>query len=282
MKKLLLSLLICMGITMISSQTFAQTNPGEKLQPYVGGTYTYTFSGITDGLTYEFYLSSSSTDNGGTGTVDNGLTGYITSTKIGVVGTDTPSGKAEATIAWPGAATTGIEVFLFVKISGAGVCENYNAVGITPIANSFTLALTDDIASPSCPDLTGLNAVVAPTNTYNAGTTTLTFTLTKAGNDNNWNTGFDIVQVGSGDYSYTFGGSTVNVTGDNATTAVSSSGLNNNTQVLTVVVNNVPGETPSFKIHSTSAVDAVTGVSPTLPVDVTHVITTMPVIGLFN
>ncbi|WP_461631107.1 hypothetical protein [Labilibaculum euxinus] len=278
MKKLLLSLMICLGIMMISSQTFAQNNPGEKLKPYVGGTYTYTFDGITDGLTYEFYISSLSTSGGGKGTVDTGLTGYITSGLTGTVS----GNKAVATIAWPAATTTGTEVYLFVKISGAGVCENYNAVGITPIANSFTLALIDDIASPSCPDLTGLNAVVAPTDTYNAGTTTLTYTFTKAGNDNDWNAGFDIVQVGSGDYTYTFNGTSASVTGNNATTAVSATGLTNNTQVVTIVVNNVPGETPSFKIHPTSAVDVVTSVSPTLPGDVTHIITPMPVIGSFN
>lgn len=278
MKKLLLSFLICLGIMMISSQTFAQNNPGEKLQPYVGGTYTYTFDGVTDGLTYDFYISANSTSNGGKGTVDTGLTANLSSAAGTVSG-----GKAVTNITWPAATSVGVEVFLFVKISGVGVCENYNAVGITPVANTFTLALADDITSPSCPDLTGLNALVAPTNSYNAGTTQLTFTFTKAGNTNNWNAGFDIVQVGSGDYTYTFNGATsALVTGGNDTTVVSETGLTNNTQIVTIIVNNVPGETPSFTIHPTSAVDAVTNVSPILPSDKTHVITPMPVIGAFN
>ena len=288
MKKLLHSLLICIGILMISSQVFAQNADGEKLRPFVGNTYTYTFSGITDGLSYEFYISTSNT---GVGAANAGLTGYITSSITGTVGTDTPSGTAVATIAWPAAAAVNTEVYLFVKISGDGttVCENYNAVGITPIANAFDLAIADNTpgttAEESCPTTTGLQAVVAPTATYtyNAGTTTLTYEFTKSGNTNNWNLDFDIVQTGTGDYSYTFNGNTANVIGDNLTTNVAESGLTSNTQTLTITVNNVPGETPVFVISTNSVADAVTGVSPgTLPSDVTHTIKKMPVIGAFN
>ncbi|MCY1635870.1 hypothetical protein [Marinifilum sp. D737] len=285
MKKLLHSLLICLGILMISSQVFAQNADGEKLRPFVGNTYTYTFSGITDGLDYEFYISTS---NIGIGAVNAGLTGYITSSTTGTVGTDTPSGTAVATVEWPTTATVNTEVYLFVKISGTGVCENYNAVGITPINNNFTLQLADsDLDGTSCPDLTGLQAVVAPTTNpayvYNAGKSTLTFTFEKAGNDNDWDLDFNIVQVGSGDYTYTFNGSDVDVTTNNGTTSVSVDDLSGNTKTLTIVVNNVPGEIPTFTITPTSVVDALTNVTPeNLPSAVTHTIEKMPVIGTFN
>ncbi|WP_372641072.1 hypothetical protein [Ancylomarina sp.] len=284
MKKLLLSLLICMGITMISTQTFAQLDAdGAKLKPFVGNTYTYTFNGITDGLDYEFYISTS---NVGVGAVDAARTAYITST-TGTVS----SNKAETTIAWPALAATDVEVYLFVKISGTGTCDNYNAVGITPIANAFNLAIADNtpgtISEESCPTTTGLKAVVAPTSNpayiYDAGTTTLTYEFTKSGNTNNWNLDFDIVQTGTGDYSYTFNGSTTPIAVDNGTTNVAVNGLTSNTQTLTITVNNVPGQTPVFVLSTNSVVDAVTSVSPgTLPADLIHTIKLMPVIGSFN
>ncbi|MDQ2179491.1 hypothetical protein [Marinifilum sp. D714] len=282
MKKLLHSLLICLGILMMSSQIFAQNAPGEKLQPYKGGTYTYTFKGINDNLDYEFYISTS---NSGIGAKHAALTGHITSSLTGKVA----GNKAMATITWPSSLSlpTGVtEVFLFVKISGTGVCENYKAVGITPIDNNMTLALAlgDGETSPTCPDLTGFNAIVAPTDTYNPGTTELTFKFEKGGSTNNWDLEFDIVQTGIGDYSYTIGGTTTNVTDDAATTPVSKTNLSGNTQILTIVVKNVPGEaTPSFRIVPKSAKDAVTKVTvTTMPSAVNYQITTMPEIGDFE
>lgn len=286
MKKFLLSLLICLGITMISNQTFAQLDAdGAKLKPFVGNTYTYTFDGITDGLDYQFYISTS---NIGVGTVDVTRTAYIpVATATGTVA----SNKAETTIVWPALATTDVEVYLFVKISGTGVCENYKAVGITPIDNAFALAIADNTpgttSQESCPTTTGLKAVVAPISNpayvYDAGTTTLTYEFTKSGNTNNWNLDFDIVQTGTGDYTYTFNGSTTPIVVDNGTINVAVNGLTSNTQTLTITVNNVPGQTPVFVLSTNSVVDAVTSVSPgTLPTDLTHTIKLMPVIGSFN
>lgn len=286
MKKILHTFLICLGIMMISSQTFAQNADGEKLRPFVGNTYTYSFT-LADGLGYEFYLS---TTKDGVGVKDDGLTGLIT----GATGT-VSGGKAEASISWP---TTGLtlktEIYLFIKVSGDGttVCDNYNAVGITPIANAFDLTIADNTPSTtsgeSCPTTTGLKAVVAPTTNpayvYDAGTTTLTYEFTKSGNVNKWNFDFDIDQTGTGDYTYTFNGTTIPSADDDieTDTNVSINGLSNNVQILTIVVDNVPGETPVFTININSATDAETNVTPASYPTITHTIKTMPIIGAFN
>lgn len=286
MKKLLLSLLICMGFTMISSQTTAQNADGEKLRPFVGNTYTYSFT-VANGLDYEFYISTSAA---GIGTKDDDLTALIT----GATGT-VSGGKAEASISWPSTGLTlDTEIYLFIKVSGDGtaICDNYNAVGITPITNAFDIAIADNTpettTGKSCPTTTGLKAVVAPTTNpayvYDAGTTTLTFEFTKSGNDNDWNIDFDIDQTGTGDYTYTFNSVTTPSADDNieSDSNVAVNGLSGNVQLLTIVVDNVPGETPQFAINFNSVTDAITSVTPGSYPTISHTIKTMPIIGVFE
>lgn len=290
MKKLLHSLLICLGILMISSQVFAQNAPGEKLQPYMGATYNYKFKGIKAGLDYEFYFSSSSV---GKGTLDGTFTGYIQGTKADVV---PATGEVSVDVAYPTGASTAAKVYLFLKVYDASddaFCENYNAVEITPIANNFDVLVTNDLTgdattSDICPDISGLKAVVAPlpdyADNYDAGKTIMNFRFNRSGSSNDWNLAFSIAQVGKGDYTYSInGGTPVTVTADDDTTNIPSALVSGDAQTLQIVLNNVPGERPEFTITVTGATDNVTLVSAKTPnAKVIETVKIMPKIGAFE
>lgn len=286
MKKLLHSFLICLGILMISSQVFAQNAPGEKLQPYVGGTYNYKFTGIADGLDYEFYFSSSST---GKGTLDNTFTGYIVGTRADVV---PASGEVSVNVAYPVGASTASKVYLFLKVYDADVdaiCENYKAVEITPIANAFDVTFADATVGgnpSSCPDLTNLQAVIAPSGTYNAGTSELTFTATRDVSSNEWSLNFDIVQAAGTTVDYTYsvsGGATIASTAGTASKTVNIPTITTETVTITLIVQNYEGEVPVFTINNITAVDEVSKASPASTITgLTHTIKEIPEIGAFE
>ncbi|RXQ97729.1 hypothetical protein EO244_02265 [Ancylomarina salipaludis] len=289
MKKLLLSLFICLGIIMISTQTFAQNNPGEKLQPYNGATYDYTFNGIQQGLLYEFYFSNSADGINKVGEI-----AAMASSMTGATGTVGSDNKATVSVEWPsnaaGTYATGLWLFVHVKDADEStICHNYNAVFIQPIANNFDVLVTNDktgdaTTSDVCPDISGLKAVVAPTPGYEAGTTTMNFTFNRSGSTNNWNLAYSIGQVGTGNYTYSFnGGTPVEITVNDNTTNIPSALVSGDAQTLQIVLDNVPGERPEFTITVTSATDAVTSVSAKTPnANVVETVKIMPVIGSFE
>jgi len=285
MKKLLLSLLICMGITMISSQTYAQLDAdGAKLKPFVGNTYDYTFTGITPGLKYQFYFSP---DGLGKGSAAAAYDAYLSDATIQTVQAD---GEATVSVTWPSnvPVIVGKEVFLFVKVYQEGsvtTCDNYNAVSITPIANDFNIALVDNATdSETCPEFTDFDPVIIP-DSYNAGKTSMQFTITRSGLANAWNLKFKIERInGTGEYMYSTDGSIPTIVGA-ANTPVELNNIAAGTDdvVINLLVNNVPGDTPEYKITVTEAKDVTTGVKPlTYPAGKTHKIKIMPVIGTFQ
>lgn len=290
MKKLLLSLLICMGITMISNQTYAQLDAvGAKLKPYNGATYSYTFD-VAVGLEYEFYFSNSAD-----GINKVGLINDLATIMTGATGTVDATNPASVSIAWAdnAAATypTGLWLFIHVKkTADNNICDNYNAVFIKPVANNFDVLVTNDLTgdattSDICPTLNGFKAVVAPTDVYNAGTTTMNFTFTRTGSSNAWNLDFDIDQLGTGDYTYSLDGgtNTTLVTADETKTSITDVAVSGNTQTLQIVLNNKPGDNPQFTITVADATDVVTEVgAKTANSNVIQKIKVMPVIGVFN
>lgn len=280
MKKLLLSLAICVGLASFVSQVSAQST---AIAPYDGATHTYTFDGIDDGREFEFFVTQ---------------TPDFSATRIPDFGTFTTS--ATGTVAGAGAAVTiqwatdasavtkyATGVFVFVKIhettAGTDICENYKAVKVIPVPNAFNILLADEVTSPSCPTLVnGFNPVVAPADTYNAGKTTLTYRVERTGSPNDWSFDFDISRTGTGNFTYTAGAA---VTGDQTSTltGIAVNTITTNFIDIVIVVDNMPGEKPTFTIDVTSAQDFVTKVSPlTYPTAVTHTINIMPTIGGFT
>ncbi|MGZ2370868.1 hypothetical protein ACXR6G_13885 [Ancylomarina sp. YFZ004] len=296
MKKQLLSFLICLGIMMISSQTFAQAldAPGMKLKPYGGATYSYTFD-VAVGLEYEFYFSNSAD-----GINKVGLINDLASIMTGAVGTVDATNPASVSIAWAdnAAATYPSGLWLFVDVHAADettICHNYNAVFIQPLGNNFDVLVTNDLTNTSatsdvCPDLTGFKAVVAPIDVYNSGTTAMNFTFTRTGSTNAWNLDFDIKQVGTGGYTYSLDGGTTktSVLGGATPTTITNTAetgvaVPGNTQTLQIILNNKPGDRPEFTVTVTDATDASTSVSAkTVDPSVVETVKIMPVIGGFN
>lgn len=293
MKKLLLSLVVCLGIVSFASQTMAQSS---ALAPFDGATHTYTFNGITDGLDYEFYISTNPNGIAQAGLItdfgilvgDSNTDGLATNAELGGV---VASNSVSVNITWAldaaskygasGSVQTG--VYLFVRVfddSDATVCENYKAVMITPVTNAFSVTLADAIASPSCPDLdNGFNPLESA---YAAGKTTLTFEIDRAGSSNNWTFDFDITQVGTGAYTYSVEGASAvsGTTGGTTNVAVNNYTADNAT--IVIVVDNMTNETPVFTLEVKNAEDDVTKVIPvTLPASIAHTINTMPAIGGF-
>jgi len=296
MKKLLLSLLICMGITMISSQSYAQEALGEKLQPYVGNTYTYTFKNIPENLKYEFYFSTDKIGKGDktTGTAYN-LYFNATTPATGTI--PTGGGDAVVKVDWPTGAVPAIidiPVYLFIRVyqdPHTNICENFNAVEIIPRANAFVVNFADITAGgtiESCPDFKDLEAVVEPsaTYTYNAGTSELTFTATRDGgaSANDWSTQFDINQVGGTvDYTYSIsGGATVTPKTGSANETVTIPTITSETITITLEVQNFQGQVPVFTINNITAQDKVNLASPASITGLTHTIKEIPTIGNFE
>lgn len=292
MKKLLLSLLICMGIMTISSQTFAQLDAdGAKLKPYNGATYTYTFNGIDQDLEYEFYFSNSANGINKVGEI-----GAMTGAMTGAAGTVGADKKATVSVTWPSIASTtyssGLWLFVHVKDTDeTTICHNYNAVFIKPMTNNFDVLVTNDLTNDAttsdvCPEFTDFSAVVAPLPAiYAAGTTTMNFTFTRTGSSNEWNLDFDIDKLGTGNYSYSLDGGTtkVDVTGVTLKKSVNILDISASTQSLQIILNNVPGERPEFAITVTSATDDITLIGAKTPnASVLETVKIMPIIGSFN
>ncbi len=291
MKKLLLSLAICLGLVSFAS---AQST---AIAPYDGATHTYTFDGITNGLDYEFYVSTNSNGISQAGLITNygilvndaNTDGVATYTELGGVVT---GNQVSVDITWDltaaakygatGSVQTG--VYLFVRVfdtSDATVCENYKSVMITPTTNAFNVTLADAGTSPSCPDLN--NGFIPLESSYNLGKTTLTFEINRSGSTNDWTFDFDITQVGTGAFTYSVeGGSAVaGITG--ATTNVPVNNYTASNATIVIVVDNVTNESPVFTLEVKNAADDVTSVIPVaMPVAVGHTISTMPAIGSFT
>lgn len=286
MKKILLSLVVCLGIVSYASQIFAQSS---AVQPYDGAKHTYTFANVEANATYKFYVSTSTTAYGvGTEVSDFGA---FTGTGTGIIGATNGAASVEITWANDAAANyggTGLYLFLAVT-ADASTCGvgNYKAVHIVPQASDFNLAVVDDAATdPTCSDLTLLVPVINSTdinvnNDYNPGTTTLTYTITRTNSTNAW----------SGAYTLACSDNTVEFTANAVSSIAGSvSGVVTNeaagTHLVTVVITNKPGSNPTFTLNITSGSDDVTGVQDvdltTADATADHTINLMPTIGSFT
>lgn len=281
MKKLLLSLVICLGLISFASQTFAQST---AVEPYDGAKHTYTFSNVEANATYKFYVSTSVVAYGvGTEVTDFGA---FTGTGIGTIGGVDGDAAVEITWAADAAAnygTTGLYLFLAVTVSGdpCGGPGNYKAVHIMPKSNNFNVDVVATVTNPSCASLATLQPVVNDAdinvNTdYVAGTTTMTFDITRENSTNNWSGGYDVT---CSDVTVPFTISAAPAaTGTKSGTIVAET---SNTVTVTLVMTNTPGSNPTFTLTMTSASDDATTLSDLSLGSDSQVINLMPSIGGF-
>lgn len=282
MKKLLLSLVICLGLVSFASQTIAQST---AVEPYDGATHTYTFANVEDGASYEFYVSTSTTAFGATDELKSNEFGTFATSATGSI-TGGP-GPAAVTINWDSDVSTnyGAGLYLYLKVTASGdPCTgpgNYKAVHIMPKSNLFDISIAANAGNPSCASLAGLEPVVNTTDIdvdadYVAGTTSMTFDITVTGSDA-WTGGYDVTcDIPTVSFSVNGGVSTI------ATKSVGFTNETAKTLTVTILMTNSPGTTPTFTVAMTSATDVLSGVSDATLGSDDQAINLMPAIGGFT
>ncbi|WP_372641070.1 hypothetical protein [Ancylomarina sp.] len=280
MKKLLLSLVVCLGLVSFASQTFAQST---AVEPYDGAKHTYTFSDVEANATYKFYVSTSVAAYGvGSEVADFGA---FTGTGTGLIGGTNGDAAVEITWATDAAAKYGAAgVYLFLEVTAASsTCGvgNYKAVHIMPKSNNFNVDVVATITNPSCASLVALQPVVNDAdinvNTdYVAGTTTMTFDITRQNATNKWSGGYDVT-CSDATVSFTISGAPA-ATGTKSGTIAAET---NNTVTVTLVMTNTPGSNPTFTLTMTNATDDATALSDLSLDSDSQVINLMPSIGGF-
>ncbi|MFA9388599.1 MAG: hypothetical protein ACERKD_02245 [Prolixibacteraceae bacterium] len=260
------------------------------LNPYEGATHTYAWSGVTQGLNYDFYITANAD---GSGMYNDDLTGeFDILNATGVVGAD---GKAATGISWNTGAAANV-YYMWLEVTSTSGCSNYRYVRVTPQTNQFDLLsenvpVTNTISCPATASEDGFNP---GSDTYAAGSTVLQFKVTRAnGTDNT-------LTASAGDtYDWSFipqlmvdpdlGLSNVIITIEGAKSGVVLADVNNRYQIsgldndvtVTVSIQNAPGYDLKVDMKVTGQKEHNTNLSDSDPTNdnVTHTIQVMPVIG---
>lgn len=284
-------------ITGFAGKTYAQST---AYAPYDGATHTYTVGGLTNGDTFEFYLSKD----------PNGINKTSTVSDAGIISTTTnsvgPDGKATVTIQWASDASSkyGSGLYLFIAVTSSS-CPNYRDVKIMPVANIFAVTLIDvtgqsnpgiatgPFSNPSCPDIIlgqKFQPVVNSGSTPSDGQTMLTFRVDRKNSTNAWKFNFSInCSLTSTTYTYSITGKATSSLGSVATTPTGpvdvTCAVGDDYAFITILVDNKQGDSPSFKVTINSAQDTQTGTSDLtagVAKSITHTIDKLPVIGSFT
>lgn len=176
-KHIISSVLMVAGLGLA---TYAQSS---ALFPYEGAVHTYQWSGLQQGLDYEFYFTA---DASGNVVLDDSSTGEFDFIS-GYSGTITEDGStASVPVKWKTGASLQA-YYLWIKATIPGGCSNYRYVKIQPQLNAFDLVsenipVDHTISCPSVAATDGFNAIAS---TYDAGSTTLKFVIRRVnGTDN--------------------------------------------------------------------------------------------------
>jgi hypothetical protein len=209
MKKLIFTLMMMAGLALVAGTAMGQDN----MNPYQGGTYTYTMDGIDDVAntrTARVFIDADgqndvspdrAIDLDGGGTDDYTVTSTLTVTK------DVSATPSYFDIAIP-ANTTSVSFDVFYEDMPTGAheltmvvydgtdadCYNFIYTGITVIANDFDLAMGADASD--CQTINPNPAVDTPASS--GQNTVFTYTVTKTGGaiDDDWGFDFDITTTG--------------------------------------------------------------------------------------
>jgi len=287
MKRIIILTMLCIGFVGFSTKSFAQST---QIDPFAGATHTYGFADIEAKASYEFYVSTSTDHTDATAIITNfGKFVNNDGDEIAATGTiGATAGPASIKIRWDDNAASlnsGNGVYLYLKVTAEGdSCGepgNYKGVHITPVANTFDIAVTGPTIDPDCFDITGLQPIInktvpTATNEYVPGETSFTFTITRKTGSNAW----------SGDYSVSCSEGTVPFTIDATAAAIGDkagtiTGETGDSVTVTVKMVNTPGTKPIFTLTMTSASDDVTGLQDLTLGSETHTFNLMPKIGDF-
>jgi hypothetical protein len=269
---------------------FSAKAQGTPSNPYVGSTQTYTVSGISGGVSYEFYITASV----GSARLDDNATGefdFIGSTS-GTLGVG--DNAASAQIAWNNGASEHI-YYVSLLVTASGGCSNTIHLEVVPQVNNFdllseNLPVDHTISCPSVSESDGFNPL---SSAYNAGTTTLHFIVKRRngtlnttspapGDTYNWSfiplMEVDPVLLNHSNVIISIEGATSGVISavDNRYTV---SGFDNEVNV-TVRIDNAPGSIREVMLQVNYGVESVTNLPDSNPSNnnVTHTIQVMPVI----
>lgn len=269
MKKILLTLVICLGLASFASQTFAQST---QINPFNGATHTYGFADIDANASYEFYVVASN-NHLGTAITDFGQfvdgAGAPLADGTGTIGTSVA--PASIKIKWSETLSTTYPdgVYLFLKVTAQGsTCGvgNYKGVHIDAVQNDFNVAIAaTPNTDPICADLTNLQPVInkdliTATDEYEAGYTTFTYTVTRTTTTtNSWTANYNVTCSDASVKFFIDTDATVEtaVVGDKAKTITSAT----DPVTVTITMVNTPGSNPVFSLNLVSASDLITGLS---------------------
>jgi hypothetical protein len=281
--------IIIIVITLIVIGLTAKAQNTDR-QPYEGALHTYTCDGISVGAVYTFYMAAHSD---GSGVYDDGLTGEFDIIKAnGTVGDD---GLASTPIQWNLGASAHV-YYLFLEASIPGGCSNQISIQITPQVNQFDM-LSENVPvsnTKSCPAVTSDDGFNPLASAYDAGFTKLEFNIVrKNGTDNkltastggtyNWS----FIPVLSVDPDLNLGKVIISIQGTNsgmvtadANNRYTINGLDNEV-LVTVSIENAPGNTRDVKLQVTGQREEITNLSDSNPANdaVIHTIEVMPVIN---
>jgi len=274
MKKTLLLIMLCLGFVSFTTNLLAQST---QIKPFNGATHTYGFADVEANTTYEFYVVASN-DHLGTAITNFGQfvddAGDPLTDGTGAIGPAVAN--ATIKIKWADNASTlnsGNGFYLFFKVKAAGSVGtdcgfgNYKGIHILPVQNDFNIALkATPNEDPICANLSDLKPVINlldinATNEYVAGTTDLTYTVTRTpGTGNNWDADITIACSDAGvNYSYSVNTTTATTgTGDGT---IELRDVDKDEVIVTVTVTNTPGSNPAITLNLISGLDRVTNLT---------------------
>ena len=260
------------------------------LHPYEGATHTYAWSGLAQGLDYDFYITANAD---GSGLLNDGLTGEFDfiNNESGTIGVD---GLASTQIAWNSGASLNI-YYVWLQVTNSGGCSNYRKVEVAPQVNQFDL-LSENIPvsnTVSCPSASAADGFNPDAGSYSAGYTTLQFKVSRengtdnkltamAGDTYDWSFIPQLIvdpDLGLTNVIITIEGSNSGVVLADVNNRYTISGLDNEVTV-TVSIENAPGYDLDVNFAVTNQQEHNTNLSDSDPSndDVTHTIQVMPVI----
>jgi hypothetical protein len=269
--------IIILVITLLALGLTAKAQSTAR-QPYDGAMHTYTCNGISVGAAYTFYMAAHAD---GSGIYDDGLTGeFDILNATGVVGGD---GLASTQIQWNNGASQHI-YYLWLEATIPGGCSNNIHIQITPQPNHFDL-LSENVPvtnTRSCPATASTDGFNSNSELYSAGSTMLQFNVVRHGGTRDWS----FIPVLSVDPDLSLGKVIITIRGNNSgvVSAVANryaiNGLDNEV-LVTVSIENSPGNTRDVKLQVTDQKESSTNLSDSDPANdaVIHTIEVMPLIN---
>jgi len=285
---------IIITVTLLLAFGLTANAQSSALKPFEGATHTYRWSGLQEGLDYDFYLTA---DQGGMSVLDDIALGefdFVTS-PTGTVGVGENSASVD--IAWNAGAALHT-YYVWFKVTNTSGCSNYRYVPVEPQWSQFDL-LSENVPldnTRSCPDVSSANGFNAlePNVPGGAGYTNIVFRVRRengtdnhltadAGDTYNWS----FIPNLSIDPDLSLGKVVISVAGETSGSIVadlnerySVSGFDDEV-LVTVSIENAPGYDLDVTMTVTEQREDETNLSDSnLSNDgVTHTIEVMPVIN---